>query len=134
MEFSLIVVYISALVIPGLILSNLRAFKIRSTKAPTAGRFPGPQQFPLIGRVHDLPKKTLWLKFKEWADIYGPIYQTSMMGQKFIVISDEDMAAELLVKKGNIFSGRAQIRALIDHKEGPTYFALQDRNGKLSAE
>lgn len=70
-----------------------------------------------------------WLKFKEWADQYGPIYETSMMGQKFIVISDEDMATDLMVKKGNSFSGRAQIRALIDHKKGPTYVALQDRNG-----
>lgn len=97
-----------------------------------SSRFPGPTQLPLIGRVHDLPLTSAWLKLKEWADIYGPIYQTSMMGQRFIVVSNEDMARDILIKKGNSFSGRLQIRALIDHKLGPTYVALQDRNGMLT--
>lgn len=38
---------------------------------------PGPTQLPYIGRVHDLPLQYTWLKFKEWADDYGPIYMTS---------------------------------------------------------
>lgn len=71
----------------------------------------------------------MWLKFKEWADTYGPIYETSMMGQRFIVIADEAIANELFIKKGNSFSGRAQIRALLDHRAGPVYLALQDRHG-----
>lgn len=72
----------------------------------------------------------MWLKFKEWADKYGPIYETSMMGQRFIVIADEGIAQELLIKKGNHFAGRTQIRALLNHRAGPVYVALQDRNGK----
>lgn len=52
-----------------------------------------------------------------------------MMGQRFIVISNEEIAQEVLIKNGNHFGGRVQIRALIDHKIGPTYVALQDRNG-----
>ncbi|KAH7318295.1 cytochrome P450 [Stachybotrys elegans] len=92
------------------------------------GKFPGPRQYPIIGRIHDLPRFSMWLKFKEWADEFGPIYETSMMGQKFIIISDEDMAHELLTKQGNNFAGRPQIRALIDHKIGPMYEALQDRH------
>lgn len=71
----------------------------------------------------------MWLKFKEWADTYGPIYETSMMGLRFIVVTDESMAQELLIKKGNSFSGRTQIRALLDHRTSPVYVALQDRNG-----
>ncbi|KAF4873820.1 Steroid 17-alpha-hydroxylase/17,20 lyase [Colletotrichum siamense] len=70
----------------------------------------------------------MWLKLKEWADEFGPIYQTSMLGQKFVIISDEEMAQELLVKNGNNFAGRPQIRALIDHKLGPAYSALMDRH------
>ncbi|XWW92869.1 hypothetical protein V2A60_000796 [Cordyceps javanica] len=70
----------------------------------------------------------MWLKLKEWADEYGPIYETSMMGLRFIVVTDEGMAQELLIKRGNSFSGRTQIRALLDHKTSPVYVALQDRN------
>lgn len=94
-------------------------------------RFPGPRQSPLIGRVHDLPKRSMWLKLKEWADVHGPIYETSMMGTRFIVVSSEAIAEELLIKKGNHFGGRMQIRALIEHKAGPVYVALQDRNGNV---
>ena len=73
----------------------------------------------------------MWRKLKEWADEFGPIYQTSMLGQKFIIISDEKIARELLVRKGNKYAGRPQIRALINHKAGSVYSALMDRHGKL---
>ncbi|KAI1866457.1 hypothetical protein JX265_007758 [Neoarthrinium moseri] len=70
----------------------------------------------------------MWKKFKKWADIHGPIYRTSMLGQQFIIVSDEQIAQELLVKRGHIYSGRPQIRALMNHKTGPGYVALMDRN------
>lgn len=71
----------------------------------------------------------MWKKFKEWADIHGPIYQTSMGGQTFIIVSDEKIAEELLIKRGHIYSGRPQIRALFNHKQGIGYLALMDRTG-----
>lgn len=95
------------------------------------GRFPGPKQYPFVGRVHDLPRFSMWLKFTEWANEFGPIYQTSMVGQKFVIVSDEEIATDLLVKNGNSFAGRPQIRALVDHKLGPVYSALMDRHGTL---
>lgn len=82
--------------------------------------------------MHDLKRFSLWLNFKVWADIYGPIYQTSMIDQTFIILSDEQIAEELLVKRGHIYSGRPQIRALINHKQGIQYLALMDRTGKLT--
>lgn len=94
-------------------------------------KFPGPKQYPIVGRIHDLPRFSLWLKFKEWADIHGPIYQTRAVDNTFIIISDEKIAEELPVKRGHIYSGRPQIRALIGHKEGPVYVALMDRHGEL---
>jgi hypothetical protein len=119
--------YIGILLLGGLLVSSTYTVKSREAKRA----FPGPTQLPLIGRVHDLPRKSTWLKFHEWAKIYGPIYQTSMMGQKFVIISDEDIAKDLLLKKADQTSGRVQIRALLNHKEDPTYFALQDRQGKF---
>jgi cytochrome P450 len=141
-SLSLVIFYLGVLLVPGLLFSSLRrltkwravnATNSAATASPVEKKgakpaFPGPKQYPIIGRVHDLPRFAMWLKFKEWADEFGPIYQTSMMGQKFVVISDEEIAQELLIKNGNSFAGRPQIRALIDHKLGPVYSALMDRH------
>lgn len=126
-EIPLFVFYLA---IPSLLLSALSQI-LSWRKKGSEPKFPGPQQFPVVGRVHDLDRFGMWLKFKEWADIHGPIYQTSMAGQKFVIISDETIAEELLVKRGHIYSGRPQIRALINHKQGINYLALMDRTGKV---
>lgn len=136
-SFTLVIFYLGILVVPGVLFSSLRRLAGWSTKASVDGKtskppakFPGPKQYPVVGRVHDLPRFAMWLKLKEWADEFGPIYQTSMLGQKFVIISDEGMAQDLLIKDGNKFAGRPQIRALIDHKLGPAYSALMDRHGE----
>lgn len=126
-EIPLIVFYLA---IPSLLLSAIGQILSWRRKKSSEPKFPGPQQFPIVGRVHDLDRFGMWLKFKEWADIHGPIYQTSMAGQVFIIISDETIAEELLVKRGHIYSGRPQIRALFNHKQSIGYLALMDRTGK----
>ncbi|KAK5145100.1 hypothetical protein LTR04_001400 [Oleoguttula sp. CCFEE 6159] len=104
----------------------------RQKKAPVGDlEFPGPALIPWVGRIHDLPIDYMWLKFKEWADIYGPIYKTRMLGATFIVISDEKMAEELLVKRAKIYSDRPQIRSLFDSKSthgSMEYLPLMGRN------
>lgn len=119
------------LAIPSLLFSAIKQFLTWRKSLGSTAKFPGPQQFPIVGRVHDLPRFSLWLKFKEWADEHGPIYYTKALNQPFIVVSDEKIAEELLVKRGHIYSGRPQIRSLIRHKEGPAYSALMDRHGML---
>lgn len=100
---------------------------------------PGPMQVPFIGRIHDLPVKFMWLKFKEWADIYGKesgFYMTSMLGVKFIVVSDEKVAEELLVKRGRYNSDRPAIRSLFDSKSthgSMEYLPLMGKNRKCCA-
>lgn len=117
------------LAIPSLFLSAIQQILQWNKSRTSKPQFPGPQQFPVVGRVHDLPRFSMWKKFKEWADIHGPIYQTSMGGQTFVIISDEKIAEELLIKRGHIYSGRPQIRALVNHKQGIGYLALMDRTG-----
>ena len=53
---------------------------------------PGPWLVPWVGRIHDLPIEFMWLKFQEWANTYGPIYRTKMLGANFVVITDEKIA------------------------------------------
>jgi hypothetical protein len=77
---------------------------------------PGPKQLPFIGRVHDLPLECTWLKLKEWADQYGPIYRTNIVGFTFVVVSNEAIVEELLVKRAKIHSDRPRMPSVIDSK------------------
>lgn len=96
-------------------LQSRQAWKNKATEPP------GPALIPWIGRVHDLPVEYMWTKFKEWGDVYGPIYRTQMLGDNFIIISDEKVAEDILVKRAKIFSDRPQIRSLFDPKSKQSY-------------
>ncbi|KAF2746386.1 cytochrome P450 [Sporormia fimetaria CBS 119925] len=103
--------------------------KERGRPRPTG--FVGPRQYPWVGRIHDLPIQYMWLKLKEWADTYGPVYYTEMLGTDVLVVSDEALAEELLVRRANINSDRPQIRSLFDAKSthgSMEYLPLMGRN------
>ena len=56
------------LAIPSLLFSAVQQILLwRKKTLGSVAKFPGPQQFPIVGRVHDLPRFSMWLKFKEWA-------------------------------------------------------------------
>ncbi|ORY68555.1 cytochrome P450 [Pseudomassariella vexata] len=95
---------------------------------------PGPLKLPFIGRIHDLPIQLMWLKFKEWAEIHGKengFYMTDMLGAKFLVVSDEKVAEDLLVKRARYNSDRPVIRSLFDSKSthgSMEYLPLMGKN------
>lgn len=70
---------------------------LKGTKQNKNGIIPLPQpyQVPLIGRIHDLPIAKMWLKFQEWAEIHGPIYYTSMLGNLYHQFHTEQSADSL---------------------------------------
>jgi hypothetical protein len=103
----------------------------RYNKKYTCHNLPGPALIPWVGRIHDLPIDFMWLKFKEWADIHGPIYRTLMLGANFVIISDEAMAEEMLVKKAKVYSDRPEIKSLFDAKStfgSMEYLPLMGKN------
>lgn len=117
------------------VLSLFHALQSRQAWKNKATEPPGPALVPWIGRIHDLPIEYMWLKFKEWADIYGPLYRTQMLGDNFIIITDEKVAEDLLIKRGKIYSDRPQIRSLFDPKStngSMEYLPLMGRNRKNS--
>lgn len=95
------------------IYANRRSSHKASLQYP---RMPGPRLVPFIGRIHDLPIQYMWMKFAEWANTFGPIYYTEMLGTKFIIVSDEEIAEELLVKRAKNNSDRPMMRSVTDSK------------------
>ena len=69
-------------------IQSKQAWRNKSTEPP------GPTLVPWVGRIHDLPIEKMWLKFAEWADTYGPLYRTQMLGDNFIIITDEKIAED----------------------------------------
>lgn len=91
---------------------------------------PGPTQFPYLGRIHDLPIQYMWIKLKEWGDRYGGaygFYRTEMLGCKVLVITDEKVAEDLLVKRAKFNSDRPLIRSLFDNKGSFKYLPLMGK-------
>ncbi|KAH9925304.1 cytochrome P450 [Fomitopsis serialis] len=73
----------------------------RSTPLP-----PGPRGLPLLGNALQVPTRYTWLKFTEWAKIYGDVIHVSVLGRSFIVLSSREAISELLEKRGAIYSDR----------------------------
>ncbi|KAK9423117.1 putative Cytochrome P450 [Seiridium unicorne] len=123
-------------VVLGLVLIGFVVFKAyQSYKEKNDPRYPiGPMQVPFIGRIHDLPIDFMWLKFKEWSEKYSGekgFYMTDMLGAKFLVVSEERVIEDLLVKKAKHNSDRPVIRSLFDSKSSHgsmEYLPLMGRN------
>ncbi|CZS95870.1 related to cytochrome p450 [Rhynchosporium agropyri] len=97
-------------------------------RVPTGTRpLPGPRGLPFIGRVHDVPAVATWLKFWEWSKVYGPIYQMEIFGSVHVWISSEEVANDLLSKRGTIYSDRPTIPNLPDNRTSGNYLALLGR-------
>lgn len=67
---------------------------------------------PFVGNIFDLDGPHLIPTFNRWAAEYGPIVAFDTLGTKQIVLSTEKAANDLLVKRGNIYSGRGVPTAL----------------------
>ncbi|CAD6582177.1 MAG: hypothetical protein CYPHOPRED_001859 [Cyphobasidiales sp. Tagirdzhanova-0007] len=65
-----------------------------------------PGRLPIVGHRPALGPERPWLKMKEWADTYGPIYRIQLGNQQVVVLSDARTANALLDKRSAIYSSR----------------------------
>ena len=75
-------------------------------------KLPGPRGIPYIGVPHKLAPSTQWLQMAEWSKEYGPIYQTQVMGEQLVIVSDDKVHNELLMKKKSQFGDRPEFPAM----------------------
>ncbi|KAK3681758.1 cytochrome P450 [Podospora appendiculata] len=115
------------LVVVGGALLALHRYLGRKRLPPGIQPLPGPRGIPYIGRVHDVPANTPWLKFHEWSKTYGPIFQTEMFGMTHVWISSEQVAHDLLSKRALIYSDRPMIPNLPENRTSGDYLALLGR-------
>ncbi|KAI0030169.1 cytochrome P450 [Vararia minispora EC-137] len=71
---------------------------------------PGPQGWPLVGNLLDMPRTRIWDAFSRFREQYGDIMYMNVLGQPIVVISSVQIAQDLLDKRGAIYSDRPQMR------------------------
>ncbi|CAD0083894.1 unnamed protein product [Aureobasidium vineae] len=67
---------------------------------------PGPPTLPVIGNIHQMPKRDAHLQFQKWADEYGPIYSLMLGSRVLVVLSSDQAVKDLLDKRSAIYSAR----------------------------
>ncbi|KAF2853760.1 cytochrome P450 [Plenodomus tracheiphilus IPT5] len=73
---------------------------------------PGPTPLPFIGNRFDLPRSKPWIQFEQWSKVYGPIF-TIWIGRKpTVVVSDPNIAVELMEKRSTKYSSRPRMVAM----------------------
>jgi hypothetical protein len=86
--------------------------------------------YPILGSVPDVPDKNSFLKFHEWGQQFGAIYQTNLAGQTHVWITRDNVAQELLGKRAANNSERPFIPSLqADNRVSGHYLPLMSRNG-----
>ncbi|EJT96579.1 cytochrome P450 [Dacryopinax primogenitus] len=70
---------------------------------------PGPRGVPLLGSALELPSKFPFRKFNEWSKLYDGWFVFSAIGQKFLVITNYDIAVDILEKMGTQTADRPTV-------------------------
>ncbi|KAH7050122.1 cytochrome P450 [Macrophomina phaseolina] len=83
---------------------------------PDARPLPGPQGAPWLGPFWNLPVEGVWHQWCEWAKEFGPIYQMTLMGVTHVIVTKEDVAHDLLAKRGAIYSDRGAVPSVVNSK------------------
>jgi len=65
---------------------------------------PGPTPLPFFG--NKLPSSKPWIQFQEWSKQYGPIFTIWAGRRPTLVISDPNIAVDLMEKRSNKYSSR----------------------------
>lgn len=67
---------------------------------------PGPPTLPILGNLHQIPKKGAHFQFTTWAQKYGALYTLKLGTGTAAVLTDRRLIKQLIDKKSAIYSER----------------------------
>jgi cytochrome P450 len=67
---------------------------------------PGPSTIPILGNLHQIPKKGAHFQFTTWAQKYGGLYTLKLGTGTAAVLTDRRLIKQLIDKKSAIYSER----------------------------
>ncbi|KAJ3547606.1 hypothetical protein NM688_g5385 [Phlebia brevispora] len=78
-------------------------------KKPRLPLPPGPKGLPIIGNLLDMPRRKEHLTFAKWRKTYGDIVYLNVLGSDMVILNSPKLAAEMMDKKGTVYSNRPHI-------------------------
>ncbi|OAL43035.1 putative cytochrome P450 [Pyrenochaeta sp. DS3sAY3a] len=91
--------------VTGFVFLALVVTLFRSGQRPK-GYPPGPPTLPIIGNLHQFPRKDFHVQFQKWTQEYGPVVSLKLGNQTMILLGSATSVNDLLEKKGSIYSTR----------------------------
>lgn len=70
---------------------------------------PGPAKLPILGNIHQLPRKDIWKLYQAWHAQFGPLVYTKYGSMTIISVGSAKIARDLLDKRSRIYSSRPQL-------------------------
>lgn len=67
---------------------------------------PGPPTLPLLGNIHQIPRKGAHFQFTRWAKEYGGIYSLKLGTGTAVVLTSRRLVKELVDKRSVKYSAR----------------------------
>ncbi|KAG6864797.1 hypothetical protein C0991_007053 [Blastosporella zonata] len=67
---------------------------------------PGPKGLPIIGNILQMGDDHPELLFREWAKKFGKIVYVQILNQPMVILTDLEVARDLLDKRSSIYSDR----------------------------
>ncbi|KAL1692795.1 cytochrome P450 [Schizophyllum commune] len=73
-------------------------------------RPPGPAGYPVVGNLFDMPLGGWeWETFTRWAEQYGPIVSTRILGRTVVIVNSYEKAYEMMEQKSQMYSSRPRL-------------------------
>ena len=67
---------------------------------------PGPICWPVVGNYFQFCGRNQIKILQQWRKKYGPVFQYHLFSTPFLVVSGKEALREVMVEKGDVFSGR----------------------------
>ncbi|KAF5640801.1 oxidoreductase [Fusarium sp. NRRL 52700] len=97
-------VYITTAIVVASLLFHL----IKAT-SKWSGAPPGPRTVPLLGNLHQLPRKDLHLQYQKWGEQYGPIFSLKLGSQNMVVLTSGEMIKKVVDKRSGNYADRPKL-------------------------
>lgn len=70
---------------------------------------PGPEGYPVIGNIYEIPHGFAWLTYTEWKRNYGDIMSVKVFGRTTIILNSLKACMDLLDKRSYNYSDRPRM-------------------------
>ncbi|KAK5957797.1 hypothetical protein OHC33_000986 [Knufia fluminis] len=104
------------------------AAKLFSRSRKVGKPLPTPGGSPWAGPVWAVEAANIYKTFKTWSEKFGSLYEVKLFGQNLIIISDPQIAKEILAQKAKIVSDRPTLALIKGSKDSGKYLPILGHN------